>query len=133
MQSQIRIIQFEEGGSAIIRFPKPGATMFPEAKVRNEVAVIRYLQDNTSIPVPFILNWGSREESPLGLGPFIIMEYINHETDLATALNTPGFSGEDRTRLNPDINIDKLEMLYGQIADILLQLSKLTFPSHRVH
>lgn len=29
-----------DGGSAVIRFQKPGATMFPEEKVRNEVAVI---------------------------------------------------------------------------------------------
>lgn len=122
-------MKFEDGGSAIIRFPKPGATMFPEENARNEVAVIGYLQDNTSMPVPFILHWGPREESPLGLGLFIIMEYISHETDLATALNTPGFSREDRTRLDPDINLDKLEMLYGQVADILVQLSKLTFPA----
>lgn len=30
-------MKFEDGGSALIRFPKPGATMFPEEKVRNEV------------------------------------------------------------------------------------------------
>ncbi|RMJ26390.1 Phosphotransferase enzyme family [Aspergillus sp. HF37] len=67
-------MKFQDGGSAIIRFPKPGETMFPEEKVRNEVATIRYIQDHTSIPVPFILHWGTKEESPLGLGPFIIME-----------------------------------------------------------
>ena len=44
---------YEDGGSSLTRFPKPGAIMFPEEKVRNEVAVMRYIQDNTLIPVPF--------------------------------------------------------------------------------
>lgn len=30
---------YSDDGSAIIRFPKPGTTMFPEEKVRNEAAV----------------------------------------------------------------------------------------------
>lgn len=121
-------MKFENGGSAMIRFPKPGASMFPEEKIRNEVAVIRYLQDHTSIPVPFILHWGTREESPLAIGPFIIMEYVDHAMDLGAALSMPGLSIEDRPLLDPHIDTDKLEMLYGQFADILLQLSRLSFP-----
>ncbi|BCR82773.1 phosphotransferase family protein [Aspergillus chevalieri] len=121
-------MKFEDGGSALIRFPKPGATMFAEEKVRNEVAVIRYIQEYTSIPVPFILHWGTKNESPLNLGPFILMEYIDHDTDLGTALNTPTLNIEDRPILDPSIDIDKLEMLYGQLADILLQLSQLSLP-----
>ncbi|KAL4804423.1 hypothetical protein BDV18DRAFT_153304 [Aspergillus unguis] len=110
-------MKFQDGGSAMIRFPKPGVTMFPEEKIRNEVAAIRYVQDHTSIP-----------ESPLGLGPFIIMEYIDHEMNLTKALNSPGLGIEDRPRLDPNIDISKLEMLYGQFADILLQLNKLSLP-----
>lgn len=53
-------MKFQDGGSAVIRFPKPGCTMFPEEKIRNEVAVMKYIQDNTSIPVPFILHWGDK-------------------------------------------------------------------------
>lgn len=49
-------MKFQDGGSAVIRFPNPGITMFPEEKVRNEVAMIRYIQDKTAIPVPFILH-----------------------------------------------------------------------------
>jgi hypothetical protein len=81
-------MKFEDGGSAIIRFPKPGATMFPEEKVRNEVDIIRYIRQHTTIPVPFVLHWGIKEENPLGLGPFIIMEYIDHVMDLSDVLNT---------------------------------------------
>ncbi|KAJ6090254.1 hypothetical protein N7486_009069 [Penicillium sp. IBT 16267x] len=96
-------MKFEDGGSAIIRFPKPGATMFPEEK-------------------------GTKEENPLGLGPFIIMEYIDHVMDLSDVLNTPGFAIKDRPILDPNVDDAKLEPLYGQFADILLQLSTLQLP-----
>lgn len=103
--------------------------MFSEEKVRNEVAVIRYIREHTTIPVPFILHWGSKEDSPLGLGPFIIMEYIDHAMSMSDALNnTPGFAVQDRLILTPDTHEEKLEMLYGQVADILIQLSMLSLP-----
>ena len=56
------------------------------------------------------------------------MEYIDHDTDLGAALNTPTLNLEDRPILDPSIDIEKLEMLYGQLADILLQLSQLSLP-----
>lgn len=121
-------MKYEDGGSIVIRFPKPGCSMFPEEKIRNEVAAMRYIRSHTSIPVPRVLHWGTREESPLRLGPFIIMDYIDHHTDASKVLNTPGLSWQDRPRLNPHISLDTLEMLYRQLADILLQLSKLEFP-----
>lgn len=102
--------------------------MFPEEKVRNEVAIMRYIQTYTSIPVPFILHWGTKEESPCGLGPFIIMEDVDHACDISDALNTPGIPYEDRPILDPSIDEQKLRKLYAQIADVLLQLCTLSFP-----
>lgn len=102
--------------------------MFPEEKVRNEVAVMWCIQANTSIPVPFVLHWGTKEESPCGMGPFIVMEYVEHECDISDALNTPGIPYEDRPMLDPSIDEEKLRKLYGQIADVLLQLYILSFP-----
>ncbi|KAJ5216829.1 hypothetical protein N7468_009837 [Penicillium chermesinum] len=121
-------MKFEDGRSAIIRFPKPGATMFPDEKVRNEVYIMRYIQQHTTIPVPFVLHWGTKEENPLGLGPFVIMEYIDHVMDLSDVLNTPGFAVKDRPSLDLNFDVAKLELLYGQLADILLQLSTLQLP-----
>jgi hypothetical protein len=120
-------IDIQGGGSTLIRFPKPGKVMFPEEKVRNEVAIMRYIQANISIPVPFILHWGTKEQSPCGLGPFIIMEYIDHASDISDALNTPRRPFEERPILNPFIDEGKLQKLYEQIADVLLQLSALSF------
>lgn len=56
------------------------------------------------------------------------MEYIDHVMDLGDVLNTPGFTIKDRPILNPDVDNAKLELLYGQFADVLLQLSTLRLP-----
>ncbi|PLB43302.1 hypothetical protein P170DRAFT_419194 [Aspergillus steynii IBT 23096] len=121
-------MEYENGSSAVMRFPLPGAAMFPEEKVKNEVAVMRYIQDRTSIPVPFVLHWGAKTESPLELGPFVLMEYIEHDTNMYDALNIPGCPRAERGILDPDISEEKLETLYGEVANILLQFSTLSLP-----
>lgn len=115
-------------GATVIRLSQPGAVFFPEEKVVNEVAVMRFLADQTSIPIPFVIYSGSKKESPLQLSPFIIMDYIEHETKMYDALNTPGCPTEERGILDPNIAEDRLEMLYGQLADILLRLSTPSLP-----
>jgi hypothetical protein len=45
-------MQFGDGGSAIICIPCPGVHIFPEEKVRKEVAVMKYISENTTIPIP---------------------------------------------------------------------------------
>jgi hypothetical protein len=105
-----------------------GIVKFPEEKVRYEVATMRYIAANTTIPVPEIYGWGTAEENPTGLGPFIVMEHIKHERTLSDALNDPTHESKRTQILDPNISEQKLEHLYGQMANILLQLSTLTFP-----
>ena len=114
--------------ATVIRLSQPGAVLFPEEKVMNEVAIMRFLTDQTSILLPFVLHSGTKEESPLGLSPFIIMDYIDHETKMYDALNIPGCPKEERGILDPQIDEDRLEMLYSQMAGILLQLSAPSLP-----
>ena len=114
--------------ATVIRLSQPGAVLFPEEKVVNEVSVMRFLLDQTSIPIPFIIHSGAKKESPLELSPFIIMDYIDHETKMYDALNTPDCPKEERGILDPNIPEDTLEMLYGQLAGILLQLSVPSLP-----
>ncbi|KAI9841099.1 MAG: hypothetical protein M1837_001003 [Sclerophora amabilis] len=121
-------MKFKDGGSALIRFPCPGVSMFPEEKVRQEVATMRFLAEKTSIPVPFILHYGMTDESPHHLGPFIIMDYVEHAYTMTAALNRPDLGWEDRPILDPHVSQDRLEFVYGQMAEILLQLSQLSFP-----
>ena len=118
---------FEDGFSSLLRFPCPGRVMFPEEKVRNEVAVMTYLKQNTNIPVPSIIHHGMGDASPAGLGPFILMEYVEHASNMTAQLRVPGYERGDRPFLDPDIEEEKLKFLYGQLAEILLELSELSF------
>ncbi|PYI11875.1 hypothetical protein BO78DRAFT_357190 [Aspergillus sclerotiicarbonarius CBS 121057] len=117
-------MKFLDGGSAIIRFPAPGISVFPEEKLIREVSVMRFVEHNTSIRVPHVLYHGTTEESPAGLGPFIIMEYLENDSDVVDALNIPGRSDDDRPILDPNICEERLRFAYGQMAEILLQLGR---------
>ena len=55
-------------------------------------------------------------------------DYVEHETKMYAALNTPGCPVEERGVLDPNINETSLEMLYGQLAEVLLQLSRPSLP-----
>ncbi|PYH38612.1 uncharacterized protein BO87DRAFT_393201 [Aspergillus neoniger CBS 115656] len=118
---------FQDGGSAVIRFPCPGASMFPEEKVQREVAVMQFLEHFTSLPIPHILHHRITEESPKDLGPFIIMEHISNEGDFIDALNVPGRSRDERPMLDPNVSEERLEWVYVQMADIMLQVSRHSF------
>lgn len=121
--------KFSDGGpDAIIRFPKPGhtATFLRDEKVANEVQIMDYLSQNTTIPLPRVYSWGFTAESPQQFGPFIIMDYVEG-TLLSTFLKKPMESDQEDLVLNPSIDDSKLNKIYRQIADYLLQLSQLTF------
>ncbi|EQL03769.1 phosphotransferase family protein [Ophiocordyceps sinensis CO18] len=120
-------IQYSDGRSAIIRFPLPGYFQMAEEKLLAEVAAMRYIADNTTIPVPFILHYGMADESPGRLGPFIIMEYIENAGDMTDVLRTSGRPLGEKPVLDPVIDETKLEYVYGQIADMMLQLAKCNF------
>ncbi|KAL8939465.1 MAG: hypothetical protein Q9211_002734 [Gyalolechia sp. 1 TL-2023] len=124
-------IKFDDGGpDAIIRFPKPGhtATALRDEKVANEVQFMKYLSQNTTIPLPRVIDWGLTEESPQLLGPFIIMDYVDG-TRLSTLLKQPTENDQEDALLNPAIDDTKLDVVYDQIADYMLQLSELDFNS----
>jgi Phosphotransferase enzyme family len=113
--------------SALIRFAKPGHTMWRAEKVTNEVQVIEYLSQHTTIPLPRVLSWGLTEESPQQLGPFIIMDFIDG-TRLSTILKQPTKDDQEDVILNPDIDDATLDTIYDQLADYMLQISQLDFP-----
>lgn len=89
---------------------------------------MRYVAANTTVPVPRIYHYGTAAENPTGLGPFIIMDYIDHERTMSDALKDPTLGPDESHVLDADISEDKLKFLYRQMANILLQLSRLTFP-----
>lgn len=101
--------------------------MFPEEKVQREVSVMRFIERHTSIRVPHVLRYGMTEGSPAGLGPFIIMESIENDSDLVVALNTPGLQDDEWCILDLNIPEDRLRSVYSDLADILLQLARKSF------
>ncbi|KFH43666.1 hypothetical protein ACRE_055790 [Hapsidospora chrysogenum ATCC 11550] len=120
-------IQYSDGGSVIIRFPLPGYFQMAEEKLRAEVAAIRYIADHTTIPVPFILHYGMADQSPRSHGPFMIMEYVENAGDVVDVLRLPEHAPGEKPVLDPGIDEAKLEYMYSQIADIMLQLAACNF------
>ncbi|KAI1655445.1 hypothetical protein F4813DRAFT_381989 [Daldinia decipiens] len=120
-------LEYKDGSSAGMRIPCKGVK-FPEEKVRYEVATMRYIAANTTIPVPKIYHFGTAAENPAGLGPFIIMDYVEHERTMSDALKDPALEPDESHVLDPTIDEGRLELLYGQMANIVLQLSTLKFP-----
>ncbi|KAL4880365.1 hypothetical protein BJY04DRAFT_208172 [Aspergillus karnatakaensis] len=122
-------MEFANDSGAIIRFPVPDAVMLPKEKVRNEVSVMKFILDKTSstipIPVPSITRFADAKESPSNLGPFIIMIYIRHTHSMADFLERPNRPGGQQPVLNPDLEPARLQSLYGDLARIVLSLSKL--------
>jgi aminoglycoside phosphotransferase (APT) family kinase protein len=107
----------------------PAYFKYAEEKLLAEVATMRYISENTTIPIPFALHHGMTEESPGGLGPFIIMEWVENAGDLVDITNKPGLTADDVPMLEPNVNEEKLERVYSQLADILLQLSRCELPA----
>ena len=120
-------IKFKDTGpDAIIRFPKAGVTAFRDEKVEKEVQVMKFLSQNTTIPLPRLISWGLTVESPQELGPFIIMDYVEG-THLSDILKKPTLSNREKEILNPDIDDTTLDIIYRQIADIMLQFYEIDF------
>ncbi|KAJ5096408.1 hypothetical protein NUU61_005764 [Penicillium alfredii] len=88
---------------------------------------MRFIERHTGIRVPHALHDGMTEKSPVGLGPFIVMEYIENDSDLVDALNIPGRSDDDRPVLNPDIAEGRLRSAYSEMANLLPQIAKYSF------
>jgi len=84
-----------------------------------EVAVINLIRNETTMPVPKIHAWGVAAKNSLGLGQFIIMEFIQDGVSLNDLLKDLN-SG---TRLlREDLNDAEIEVIYRQVAKFLLQL-----------
>ena len=117
-------------GAVFIRFPISGCSYQPWSaeKVKNEVMILKYLCENTTIPVLRVYHWGPAENSPWKLAAFMVMEFVEGAC-LDDLLKKPTESDQDSLILNPDIDQSKLERVYSQIADYMLQLSRLRFPS----
>lgn len=107
----------------IIRFPIPGYTMNALKKTQNEVAVMQFVQSNTTIPIPKVIGSDVADGEFDGLGPFIIMQFIQ-----GTSLDDLLLEDDAEWGLKKDCPIDTIKKIYKQIANIYLQLYQHSFP-----
>ncbi|KAL2819759.1 kinase-like domain-containing protein [Aspergillus granulosus] len=119
-------VKFDDGIQWMVRFAVSGRVMDDDEKISHEAATMRFVKEKTNIPVPSIIAWGSGDENPLGLGAFIIMEFIEGEPLDMILRQGPG--REEAHTLRLDIGDEALETIYRQIANILLELSAHNFP-----
>jgi hypothetical protein len=119
-------IRFKDGVQWMIRFAVPGRAIDGDEKVRHEVATMQFIKTETKIPVPSVLAWGMSKDNPLGLGAFIIMDFIEGDPlgKILEVLPEP----ESGQTLREDISDRDLDIIYRQIANILLELSEHDFP-----
>lgn len=88
--------------------------------------VLQFLAEKTTIPAPKVVSWGTCDESPQNLGPFIIMEFVDG-TCLATLMKQPTQSEKDEVILATEVDEKRLDYVYEQLASYMLQLSRLDF------
>ncbi|PTU18713.1 hypothetical protein P175DRAFT_0495080 [Aspergillus ochraceoroseus IBT 24754] len=108
-------VTFDDGFRALVRFPILGRSRFRTEKTRNEISVMRYLSQQTNIPVPIVLGAGR-----WGCGPYIVMTFIE-----GTLLSQ---RVESSLGLDPTISGPGIENAFHAMAQIMLELSKPTFP-----
>lgn len=111
-----------------------GSHCLPLSCFLKKKSVMRFLscylsctkRQNSNSSALYISCWGEGQEGPSKLGPFIIMNNVNHEQSIGDFLETPGRLPAERPVLNPDLDLGTLENLYRQLANIVLSLSTLS-------
>ncbi|KAI5272897.1 hypothetical protein E4T47_03968 [Aureobasidium subglaciale] len=119
-------VVFDDGIAWAVRFPIPGWVMDPEQKIRREAAVIKYIQENTRIPVPRLIAHGTASDNhDPKIGPFIISEWVDGVSlvSLMEKLPRPGYG----MVLRKDLDDDFLYKVHSQIAEVLLELASHDF------
>jgi hypothetical protein len=118
---------FSDSTAWMVRFPRVGMVCdaYIDEKVAMEVKALSLIRNRTTIPVPRVQAWGLAASNPLGLGPFIIMDFIDG-VSLSDLLQDPNTDRPSRV-MREDISDGDIEVIYRQLANFLLQLFKLNF------
>lgn len=118
---------FSDSTAWMVRFPRFGMVCedYTDEKVAMEVSALKIIRNKTTIPVPVVHAWGPAASNRLGLGPFIMMDFISG-VSLSDLLQDPNAERPSRV-MRGDISDSDIEVIYRQLANFFLQLSKLDF------
>ncbi|KAJ5727867.1 phosphotransferase enzyme family protein [Penicillium malachiteum] len=120
-------VVFSDGTAWLVRFPRGGhiSKDIMDEKVTMEVSTLRLLRSQTTIPVPTVRAWGLAADNTLGVGPFIMMDFIEGKSLLDLLLDP---DVENPTRhMRQDISLDKVTRIYRQMANFMLQMYHINF------
>lgn len=100
--------------------------MYPYEKICREVAIMRFVKENTTIPIPKVIAFGTAAENhDPAIGPFLITEWVEGKPVTAFLEKLP------RPKWGPvlrdDIEEHQLRAIYSQMASILVDLGKHDF------
>lgn len=112
-------VTYENGHRVLVRFTALGRVIARNEKVQDEVAIMSYVAEHTTIPVPKVLGHGK-----CVVGPYIVMSFIEGNT-LSGYLRD---SSREITTLSSSIPMSILRRAYFSMAEVLLELSKPEFP-----
>ncbi|KAJ9256316.1 hypothetical protein DTO195F2_5892 [Paecilomyces variotii] len=118
---------FSDNTAWMVRFPRVGRVCdrYADEKVAMEVAALDLIRNRTTIPVPRVQAWGRAASNPLGLGPFVMMDFVDG-VNLSDLLQDPNAERPSRV-IKENISDSDIEIIYRQLANFLLQLFKLDF------
>ncbi|GMF73081.1 unnamed protein product [Aspergillus oryzae] len=114
---------FDNGTTWLLRLPRAGSVSpeYADEKIAMEVEALHVIQEKTSLSVPEVYAWGLARENRLGLGPFILINFIN-----GICLGEV-FGGGSSRLIREDIPDADIESLYRQMAHFMLQFYRIDF------
>ncbi|TLD27959.1 phosphotransferase enzyme family protein [Venturia nashicola] len=117
-------LTFTNGDVWLVRFAQKGVVCddLADEKVAMEVEALMRIRQETDIPVPKVHGWGTAANNPLGLGPFIIMDFIG-----GVSLESLWKERPDKRLIRSNIAEADIEYIYRQFARIQLKLFQLNF------
>ena len=107
-------------GRVLFRFPILGRSAFRYEKTNDECAIMGYLFQHTSIPVPKVIR-----ASATDIGPFLVLPFIEGKQLSSFLRSSPDLTVP--AVLKPDISTSVLSKAYRDMADILIELSTRRF------
>lgn len=112
-------VTYENGHRFLVRFTALGRVIACNEKVEDEVSIMNYVAQHTTIPVPKVLGHGQ-----CVVGPYIVMFFIEGRA-LSRYLRD---SSQKTITLNSKVSMSILRRAYFSMAEVLPGLSKPEFP-----